>query len=139
MNIRLMTAKFALCGLLAAGLAAPSAAMAAEEELAPGFNACMQRGYSTANMVECYNSAYEYWDKILNKNYKKAMKNCDEDGTPECKAKLKQAQRAWIQYKESMSDYIVSSSDGSISRVNAISFLAEETKKQAKMLKPEEY
>ena len=139
MNIRLMTAKFALCGLLAAGLAAPSAAMAAEEELAPGFNACMQRGYSTANMVECYNSAYEYWDKILNKNYKKAMKNCDEDGTPECKAKLKQAQRSWIQYKESMSDYIVSSSDGSISRVNAISFLAEETKKQAKMLKPEEY
>ncbi len=138
MNIRLMTAKFVMCGLLAAGMAMPSASMAQEEELAPGFNACMQRGYSTADMVECFNAAYEYWDKALNRNYKLAMKNCDENGLPECKAKLKKAQRAWIQYKEGMSDYIVSSSDGTMSRVSAISFLAEETKKQAKMLKPEE-
>lgn len=139
MTISFAPAKLVACGLLAAVLAAPSAVLAAEEELAPGFNACMQRGYSTANMVECYNSAYEYWDKILNRNYKKAMKNCDEDGTPECKANLKKAQIAWIQYKESMSDFISSSSDGTISRVNTISFLAEETKKQAKLLKPEEY
>ncbi len=139
MTISITPTKLATYGLLAAVLVAPSAVLATEEELAPGFNACMQRGYSTANMVECYNSAYEYWDKILNKNYKKAMKNCDEDGTPECKANLKKAQIAWIQYKEIMSAFISSSSDGTISRVNTISFLAEETKKQAKLLNTDEY
>lgn len=135
MNIRLLTAKFVMCGLLVAGMAAPSAALAAEEELAPGFNACMNRSSATTDMVACYDSAYKFWDNILNKNYKKAMKNCEENGTPECKANLKKAQRAWIQYKEGMSDYIYNSSDGSMSRLSAIGFLTEETKKQAQLLR----
>ncbi len=139
MNIRLMTAKFVMCGLLAAGMAAPSAVLAAgEEELAPGFNACMNRASATTDMVECYNSAYNFWDKILNRNYKRAMNNCEDYGTPECKANLKKAQRAWIQYKEGMSDYIYKSSDGTMSRLRAIGFLTEETKKQAQLLRNED-
>ncbi len=138
MTIRFTPAKLAACGLLAAALAAPSAVLAAgEEELAPGFNACMNKASATTDMVECYNSAYNFWDKILNRNYKRAMKNCDENGTPECKANLKKAQRAWIQYKEGMSDYIYNSSDGSMSRLSAIGFLTEETKKQAQLLRTE--
>lgn len=138
MTISFTPAKLAACGLLAAALAAPSAVLAAgEEELAPGFNACMNKASATTDMVECYNSAYNFWDKILNRNYKRAMKNCDENGTPECKANLKKAQRAWIQYKEGMSDYIYNSSDGSMSRLSAIGFLTEETKKQAQLLRTE--
>ena len=138
MNIRFMTAKFIMCGLLVAGMAAPSAVLAAEEEeLAPGFNACMNRASATTEMVECYNSAYNFWDKILNRNYKRALKNCEEYGTQLCEANLKKAQRTWIQYKEGMSDYIYNSSDGTMSRLSAIGFLTEETKKQAQLLRTE--
>ncbi len=137
MAISFTPAKLVTCGLLCAALAAPCAVQAAEEELAPGFNACMNRSSATTDMIGCYDSAYQYWDKILNKNYKMAMKNCDEEGTPQCKANLKKAQRAWIQYKEGMAEYIYSSSDGTMSRLSAAGFLAEETKKQAKLLKSE--
>lgn len=138
MTISFTPVKLAACGLLAAALVAPSAVLATgEEELAPGFNACIDKASTTTAMVACYDSAYKFWDNILNRNYKRAMKNCDENGTPECKANLKKAQRAWIQYKEGMSDYIYSSSDGTMSRVSTIGFLTEETKKQAQLLRPE--
>lgn len=124
-------------GLLIASLALPSAALAQEqgsEELAPGFDACMGQATSTVEMVNCLNSAYEYWDGILNRNYKQAIRDCADSGEPECKKKLQKAQRAWIQYKEGMAGFIYSSTGGTMSSLNAASFLATETKKQAELL-----
>ena len=45
----------------------------AEEELAPGFHACTEKAQSTADNLECLTAAYEYWDRQLNANFKKAQ------------------------------------------------------------------
>ena len=87
-------------GLLIASLALPSASLAQEqgsEELAPGFDACMGQATATVEMVNCLNSAYEYWDGILNRNYRQAIRDCADSGEPECKKKLQKAQRDNVQ------------------------------------------
>lgn len=59
-----------LCCLALLFLAAP--AMAEEDELAPGFDRCMeQSGGVTTEMLGCLQQAYEYWDARLNTNYKR--------------------------------------------------------------------
>ena len=66
-----------LCCLALLFLAAP--AMAEEDELAPGFDRCMeQSGGVTTEMLGCLQQAYEYWDARLNTNYKKARQACNE-------------------------------------------------------------
>ena len=138
MRFTLTPKKFVTHGLLVLSLALPSVALAegqaGEQEFAPGFDACMEQATATADMKNCLNAAYEYWDGILNRNYKQAMRNCEEFGEPECKKKLLKAQRAWIQYKEGWVDYIYSSTGGTMSSLNALSFQAPETKKQAELL-----
>lgn len=124
-------------GLLVASLILPSAALAEGqdgEELAPGFDACMSKSVATVDMVNCLNAAYDYWDGVLNKNYRQAMRDCEDSGTPECKKKLQKAQRAWIQYKEGWIDYIYASTGGTMSTLKAMDFLVTETRKQAKLL-----
>ena len=111
-------------------LAAPACA---EEELAPGFNACMDRsGGVTANMIECMNDAHDYLDKRLNQVYKKARTECEDDA---CRKKLLEAERAWIKYRDAMSDAVwAMNGGGSMSRLMANQFILEETKKQTKWL-----
>ena len=67
-------------------LAAPACA---EEELAPGYNACMDRSDGvTADMIECMNKAYAYLDKRLNEveprrtEEDEPLAGDEEDGTP---------------------------------------------------------
>ena len=107
---------------------------AAEEELAPGFDACMEKsGGVTADLRMCLNEAYEYWDAALNENYAAAMKLCDETADPKaCKNKLRSAERLWVQYKTAMADALAElGGDGSLSLIISSDFLARETKKQA--------
>lgn len=123
------------CALpLCAGLGAPSAAGA--EELAPGFNACAEKAQSTAEQVECYTAAYNYWDKVLNANFKKAQAGCEAAAdAKECRAKLLKAQRLWIQYKEAMADSLYASGGGgTMDHLTVGHFAARETKKQAQLL-----
>lgn len=113
----------------------------AEEELAPGFNACIDGSNGvTSNMTECYSAATNYWDKILNANYKSAMRDCaNTEHANECKANLLKAQRLWIQYRDAMIPVIIDvGGGGSISRLAADDFYARETKKQAKLLAPDQ-
>ena len=132
-----------LCALMfcalpvCATLFAPDAR--AEEELAPGFNACTEKAQSTADNVECYNAAYNYWDKQLNANFKKAQAACEDTANAkECRAKLLKAQRLWIQYKEAMGDALYGmGSGGTMDSLTVGHFLVEETKKQAQLLSPE--
>lgn len=109
---------------------------AAEEELAPGYNACTEKAYSTADMIECVTNAYQYWDKKLNENYKKAQETCKGAEKPdECSKKLLKAERLWVQYRDAMADVIFDlEGGGSLSRLAADNFSAEETKKQANLL-----
>ncbi|MDE6734301.1 MAG: DUF1311 domain-containing protein [Desulfovibrio sp.] len=112
----------------------------AEEELAPGFHACTEKAQSTADNVECLNAAYNYWDKALNANFKKAQAACEDTANAkECRAKLLKAQRLWIQYKEAMGDALYGmGGGGTMDNLTVGTFLAEETKKQAQLLAPAE-
>ena len=115
---------------------APALAQQQREELAPGFNACMeQSGGVTPEMMDCGRAAYEFWDKQLNVEYKKVQQACENDT---CRQKLRDMQRHWIQYKEAMSLIMfqgLDSGGGSLNRVNAAIFEAEETKKQTGLLR----
>lgn len=117
-------------------LCPPLRAAEDREELAPGFNACVrQSGGSTPQMVACGQAAYEYWDKRLNDEYKKARQACFDDA---CRDRLQNMQRLWVRYKEAMGDVLFRSLDrvgGSMSRLDAVTFSAEETKKQAELLR----
>lgn len=70
-----------LCCLALLFLAAP--AMAEEDELAPGFDRCMeQSGGVTMEMMGCFQQAYDYWDARLNANYQKARQACQNSSDP---------------------------------------------------------
>lgn len=114
----------------------PLRASAEEEELAPGYNACIDKSESTADTIDCIGKAYEHWDKKINQNFKKAEGACAESENPQdCKKALVKAQRLWVQYKEAMPTVIeYLNGGGSMSRVTANYFMAEETKKQAQLL-----
>ena len=84
---------FFLCKLVAAGLfvaclSFPSAAIAEQQdELAPGFNACIKRleagsaGEDTFEYrqarLKCYEDAADYWQIIFETEYKKETRNGD--------------------------------------------------------------
>lgn len=127
-----------IMALVGLSLLLPGYALA-EEELAPGSDQCLENATSTAETRECLNSAYEYWDKKLNANYKKAMKSCDDANDPKaCKADLKKAQLAWIKYKEAMYPVLYAlNGDGTITGIIVDTFAARETKKQAQLLDTE--
>lgn len=110
------------------------------EELAPGFDECEGKAQSSADNLECLSQAYTYWDNILNENFKVAKDACSEAERPKvCVANLVKAQRLWIQYKETMASVVMDlNGGGSLSRILANSFLARETKKQAKLLSGQE-
>ena len=114
---------------------APALAQQQEEELAPGFNACVQQsGGATTQMAACGQAAYEFWDKRLNEAYKKARQACFDAA---CQERLRGMQRHWIQYKEAMGDVLFRGLErvgGSMNRLNAVAFAAEETKKQTRLL-----
>lgn len=113
----------------------------AEEELAPGFNACMEKANGViSDSMDCLTQAYEYWDKKLNANFKKVLSefNSNDESGKQDRKNIIQAQKAWLKYRDSMVEAIFSlNGRGSLAREIANSFLAEETKKQAKWLEGE--
>lgn len=96
----------------------------------------MEKALNTADYIDCADSAYKHWDKILNARFAEAKQYCANTEKPkECAANLLKAQKLWIQYKEAMYPVISDlSGGGSMSRVEANIFAAKETKKQAEML-----
>jgi uncharacterized protein YecT (DUF1311 family) len=56
----------------------------------------MEADPSTAGMIEAITKADEKWDALLNKNYKELMAALDPKG----QAALKNAQRAWLVYRD---------------------------------------
>ena len=129
-------ALFFVFSCIIATLPAPSAAFA---EDAPGYSQCMDAsGGVTGRMMDCEGEAIAYWDKLLNANYRKAMAACDSGDaadTAACRERLKQAQRAWMKYRDSMADFLVGGeTGGSLGRLNAAGFVHSATKFQAEQL-----
>lgn len=83
-----------------------------------------------------YDAACEHWDRILNENHAAALKVCASASDPEtCRSDVRKAERLWGQYKEAMADALMElDGGGSLVRLSSLSFLTEETRKQARLL-----
>ena len=57
--------------------------------------ACINKNYSSAGMITCFNQAYDQWDKELNTVYSLLMNNLKDQQLQT----LQQTQTAWIKYK----------------------------------------
>ncbi|POZ52607.1 lysozyme inhibitor LprI family protein [Methylovulum psychrotolerans] len=58
---------------------------------------------STVDIMECQEARYQAADKALNAVYSKAMKTLSDTE----KKKLKEAQRAWLKYRDASLDFII--------------------------------
>lgn len=92
-----------LCALLVAGaLAAP--ALADDDQIDADLEACLDGEMSTQGMVECYGAAYEAWDAALNDVYAALRETLTSDEA----AALRDAQRAWIAFRDAEQAFLAS-------------------------------
>jgi uncharacterized protein YecT (DUF1311 family) len=85
---------------------------------------------STPEMVDCLMAQHAHWDKELTIAYQQAMK----DAPLAQKEKLRQAERAWIKYRDANCAYYAAG-EGSIARIDAAACLRDMTEKRALELK----
>lgn len=84
---------------------------------------------STPEMVDCLMAQHAHWDKQLTIAYQQAMK----DANPTGKDKLREAERAWIKYRDANCAYYAAG-EGSIARINEVACLRDMTKARAEEL-----
>jgi uncharacterized protein YecT (DUF1311 family) len=116
----LRIAAFAAAALLGAAVSA-----SAGDQGDPGQDC----GVSTPEMVDCLNAQTAQWDKKLTAAYRQAL----NDATPAQKEKLREAERAWIKYRDADCAYYAAG-DGSIARVEAAACMQRMTKARAEEL-----
>lgn len=86
----------------------------------------------TSNILDCTGAEYNRLDKALNAAYKKLMKSLDK-GDQE---RLRQAQRAWLKYRESNGAYI-QNQGGTMASIEASSWELEELARRVHFLQGE--
>ena len=84
---------------------------------------------STPEIVDCLMAQHAHWDKELTIAYQQAMK----DAVPAQKTKLREAERAWIKYRDANCAYYLAG-EGSIARINAAACMRDMTKQRAEEL-----
>lgn len=127
-----MRVVFALCaGLLAVGL--PGTIWAAEVNYSAAYNKCIDTsGGGDMAMVECITEEHARWDKMLNDDYRKLMGSLDADA----KAALKDAQKAWLAFREKECQFAyVSNGGGTLSRMAANDCMMQMTAERATALR----
>lgn len=89
-------------------------AQAAEPTPPAHIQKCYDNAMSDFDLVDCNDVEAKFWDKVLNDNYKMAMRGCtlvaqdNFEGTEakkfeeNCKKQLKDTQRTWIKYRDGM-------------------------------------
>lgn len=110
------------------------------DELAPGYNRCIERARNDFDMKDCSSAAAAYWDKRLTDLYKSMVKDCARDANPAlCARTIKNLENRWITYRDDMSKFIYNGGSyrpvgGTAQRFLGIDFLAQEMKKQCVIL-----
>lgn len=84
-------------GLLLMLLLISTAATAEDLPSDASLDRCLNNAATTLAMNQCYAEATEIWDREMNNQYDKLMKTLS--GEP--KNKLRAAQRAWLNYRDS--------------------------------------
>jgi len=79
------------------------------------YNACMDKASSTTSMVECIGAEHNAQDAKLNAAYKTLMGAL----SPDRKKQLREAQRAWIAYRDANCEFYFDPDGGTIARLQA--------------------
>ncbi len=82
-------------------------------------------------MRMCSSQELKHQDKLLNKNYKDAMKRIDKDKQDE----LKKVQRLWMKYRDARCNFQFGITGGTIDLLNGDSCLVDMTAQRAEELK----
>ncbi|MGE0086197.1 MAG: lysozyme inhibitor LprI family protein [Desulfococcaceae bacterium] len=117
---------------VAALLCFSQAAFAADDiGLSKEYSVCMDRANGiTENMIECFAAETKKQDARLNKVYKELMNAL----SPARKNQLKEAQRAWIKFRDANVSYCENPEGGSIARINSNRYFMSATAARAKEL-----
>ena len=78
------------------------AAHAADDAIDAELESCLDNEMTTQGMVACYGTANEAWDAALNEVYASLR----ETLTPDEAAALRDAQRAWIAFRDAESTFL---------------------------------
>ena len=87
-------------------------------------------GGVTTNMRMCSSQELKYQDKLLNKNYKGAMKRLDKDKQNE----LKKIQKLWMKYRDARCNFQFGLTGGTIDLIMGDECLVDMTAQRAKEL-----
>ncbi len=117
--------RIALAFIAAAALSGAAVSAWAGEQGEPGN--CTG---STPEMVECLMAQHAHWDKELTIAYQEAMRNAP----PAQKKELREAERAWIKYRDANCAYYAAG-EGTIARIDAAACLRDMTERRALELK----
>lgn len=142
-----------LCGILAGIVAMQltSAVALADEtvdQLPANLTKCYNEAYSTVDIVDCTNKEAQYWDNMLNNNYRRARQACkvaagnvdpgeQEQFIANCHNELKQAQLNWIAFRDHMNNIQCTLSPnygGTMQQLDCASGYNQLIKEQAKRL-----
>jgi len=85
----------------------------------------------TSDMLECDSVEFKKQDKRLNDNYKVAMRTAPTEG----KVALKDAQRKWIEYRDTTCNLFGKMNGGTLATLIDSSCLLRETAKRADLMK----
>lgn len=117
-----------------------ASALAAEPEppkhaIDVALSACMDtsEGSTTLGMIQCTDTATKAWDVELNKAYKALMAQLEPDNA----TALKEAQRAWIAYRDADIKAIygmLGQQDGTLWRITAAGRVLDLTESRARQL-----
>ncbi len=83
--------------LICCGLSLSFCAVSAENPLDSALQRCLNKESTTLGLSQCYDSAYQGWDKEMNVQYKNLLTRLNS----EQKVKLRSAQRDWLSYRDS--------------------------------------
>lgn len=123
-----------LAAMLLAGALALPALADDEDPIDAALSKCLDGEMSTQGMVECYGAAYESWDAALNATYGSVMKTLSaEEG-----AALKEAQRAWIRFRDAESTFLASlltPDRGTMMRITVNAMMTEVVKQRVLALR----
>ncbi|WP_076998268.1 lysozyme inhibitor LprI family protein [Variovorax sp. KK3] len=92
------------------------AANAADPALSKQYSACMDKaGGVTAGMIDCIGAEVQRQDAKLNAAYKALMSSV----VPARQTQLRDAQRAWIKYRDANCAFYLDPDGGTLARVEA--------------------
>ena len=115
------------CVLMMALLLVSGTAWAEDSYDPSEYESCLEKAIADFDMIDCIQQELEKQDARLNTAYKKLMSASSEHQ----KITLREAQRAWVKFRDTWGEYLYDPEGGTIVRLEAAFWHLEATTKQA--------